>query len=89
MTIMSIINGKTSIYDLLVDAYAQQHFQRGYYITRLMVKSKVDLNHFISYLAKKRTNNQMLNKNRNHQFYRNCFAIFLWQGKIPKKGIKK
>ena len=58
MTIMSIINGKTSIYDLLVDAYAQQHFQRGYYITRLMVKSKVDLNHFISYLAKKRTNNQ-------------------------------
>ena len=84
MTIMSIINGKTSIYDLLVDAYAQQHFQRGYYITRLMVKSKVDLNHFISYLAKKRTNNQMLNKNRNHQFYRNCFAIFLWQGKIKK-----
>ena len=84
MTIMSIINGKTSIYDLLVDAYVQQDFQRGYYITRLMIKSKVDLNHFIRYLAKKRTNNQMLCSHVNHQFYRNCFAIFLWQGKVKK-----
>ena len=84
MTIMSIIKGNTSIYDLLVDAYAKQDFKRGYYITSLMVRSNVNLDHFITYLAKKRTNNQMLDKNANHQFYRNCFAIFLWQGKVNK-----
>lgn len=84
MTIMSIIKGNTSIYDLLVDAYAKQDFKIGYYITSLMVRSKVNLDHFITYLAKKRTNNQMLDKNANHQFYRNCFAIFLWQGKVNK-----
>lgn len=82
MTIMNILNGKTSIYDLLVDAYAQQDFKRGYYITRLMVSSHVNLDHFVAYLAKKRTNNQMLDQKKNQQFYRNCFAIFLWKGKI-------
>ena len=84
MTIMSIINGNTSIYDLLVDAYAKQDFKRSYYITSLMVRSKVNLDHFITYLAKKRTNNQMLDQKKNQQFYRNCFAIFLWKGKINK-----
>ena len=89
MTTMSIIKGKTSIYDLLVDAYAQQDFTRGYYITKLMVASKVNLDHFVSYLAKKRTNNQMLDRKKNHKFYRNCFANFLWNSKMLKKGIKQ
>jgi len=84
MTIMNIINGNTSIYDLLVDAYAKQDFKRGYYITKLMVSSRVNLDHFVSYLAKQRTNNQMLDQKKNQQFYRNCFAIFLWQGKVNK-----
>jgi|TARA_R110000751_G_scaffold9848_2_gene36251 hypothetical protein len=84
MTIMSIINGNTSLYDLLVDAYAKQDFKRGYYITKLMVSSRVNLDHFVSYLSKKRTNNQMLDQKKNQQFYRNCFAIFLWKGKINK-----
>ena len=84
MTIMNILNGKTSIYDLLVDAYAKQDFKRGYYITKLMVSSRVNLDHFVSYLAKKRTNNQMLDQKKNQQFYRNCFAIFVRKGKISK-----
>ena len=83
MAIMNIIKDKNTIYDFLLDAYDKEDYKRGYYLVKLMVKSKVNLDHFVKFLSKNRTT-EIYRYGCYHQFYRNCFAKFIRLSRIHK-----
>jgi hypothetical protein len=47
---MNIINGNTSVFQLIGDAYVKKDIQRFYYAYRLCIRAKTNMNNLHKYL---------------------------------------
>jgi hypothetical protein len=47
---MNIINGKTSVFQLIGDAYVKNDIQRFYYAYKLCIRAKTNMNNLHKYL---------------------------------------
>jgi hypothetical protein len=63
---MNIINGNTSVFQLIGDAYVKNDIQRFYYAYRLCIRAKTNMNNLHKYLINR------------HSFKRSkCFKMLM------------
>jgi hypothetical protein len=63
---MNIINGKTSVFQLIGDAYVKNDIQRFYYAYKLCIRAKTNMNNLHKYLINR------------HSFKRSkCFKMLM------------
>lgn len=85
MSVLSIINNKTTVFDLLWNAMADENPKLFYYIYKLCVRAKTN-NYVLHYNLYDRCfrnkYNPELFDTRTHKLFRKSLANFLRKGKI-------
>jgi len=60
MTIMSMINGHTPVFQCIGDAYIKRDAQRFYYAYKLCIRARTDLNSLHKYLINRYNFNRLV-----------------------------